>query len=267
MIIEHQSRTIEQTIAAIEALDLEPIKFKLMAPEGDDKWTQEQANANEQGYRRFLILLAKYPGEALAPHKDVDKFWHGHILDTMKYAEDCQNTFGFFLHHFPYLGMRDEEDAVERIESAKLIDELSLKEFGVYHYGPETRRDPEIAYSAAVGVDKIAAYSAAVGVDKVAAYSAAVGIDKVAAYSAAVGIDKVAAYSAAVGIEKVAAYSAAVGVGKVAAYSAAVGVEKVAAYSAAVGVSGTAAYSAALPQAAMQDKMRTWFRPRSRAAQ
>jgi hypothetical protein len=41
---------------------------------------------------------------------DVDNFWHYHILDTKKYAVDCHNVFGYFLHHFPYVGMRGEED-------------------------------------------------------------------------------------------------------------------------------------------------------------
>jgi hypothetical protein len=32
-------------------------------------------------------------------------------LDTQKYQEDCERVFGYFLHHFPYFGMRGEEDA------------------------------------------------------------------------------------------------------------------------------------------------------------
>ena len=41
----------------------------------------------------------------------VDEVWHAHILDTQAYGDDCQAAFGFFLHHFPYFGMRDEQDA------------------------------------------------------------------------------------------------------------------------------------------------------------
>ncbi|MCX7069356.1 MAG: hypothetical protein NTW85_16940 [Methylococcales bacterium] len=32
------------------------------------------------------------------------------ILDTQKYQEDCELLFGYFLHHFPYFGMRGKED-------------------------------------------------------------------------------------------------------------------------------------------------------------
>jgi hypothetical protein len=34
-----------------------------------------------------------------------------HILDTAAYREDCDEIFGRFLDHFPYFGMRDEQDA------------------------------------------------------------------------------------------------------------------------------------------------------------
>ena len=45
------------------------------------------------------------------PSKLVDKFWHLHILDTEKYIEDCRHCFGSILHHFPYFGMRGDQDA------------------------------------------------------------------------------------------------------------------------------------------------------------
>src|SRR5581483_9524182 len=62
--------------------------------------------------------------------RDIDTFWHGHILDTMKYAEDCQNVFGFFLHHFPYFGLRGEEDATKLAEAGKTMHRLYEREFG-----------------------------------------------------------------------------------------------------------------------------------------
>src|SRR5881628_461329 len=105
------ARSTEQVIAAIQALDLDPIKFKLMDPEEGQGWSREYVNQMAIEYKRFLTLSVKYSEETIAPSKDVDKFWHGHILDTMKYAEDCQNVFGYFLHHFPYFGMRGKDDA------------------------------------------------------------------------------------------------------------------------------------------------------------
>jgi hypothetical protein len=90
-----------QDMHAIAALDLEPIKVKLMHEESGEGWTLERANAVEFEYRRFLYLMKKFPNEQTAPLVDVDTFWHYHILDTMKYAADCEAVFGYFLHHFP----------------------------------------------------------------------------------------------------------------------------------------------------------------------
>lgn len=94
----------------IAALDLDPIKVKLMHKESGEGWSLDYANAVEFEYRRFLYLMKKFPNEQTAPLFDVDVFWHYHILDTMKYAADCERVFGYFLHHFPYIGLRGEED-------------------------------------------------------------------------------------------------------------------------------------------------------------
>src|SRR3954454_15487898 len=109
--MQQQHRPVEQVVGAIQTLDLEPIKVKLMDAEEGQGWSRQYVDQMELAYRRFLTLIVKYPEQTIAPNKDVDKFWHGHILDTMKYAEDCERVFGFFLHHFPYFGMRGEEDA------------------------------------------------------------------------------------------------------------------------------------------------------------
>jgi hypothetical protein len=95
---------------AIVELDLDPIKVKLMHKQSGEGWTLQQANAAEVEYRRFLYLTKMFPDENISPTFDVDIFWHYHILDTMKYAQDCQEIFGYFLHHFPYVGMRGEDD-------------------------------------------------------------------------------------------------------------------------------------------------------------
>jgi len=124
------SRTVDEIVAGIAALDLEPIKVKLMDPDEGQGWTREHAERIETAYRRYLTLLAKYPGETFAPSRDVDKFWHGHILDTMKYAEDCERVFGYFLHHFPYFGMRGEADAQALAQASRTMSRLYEAEYG-----------------------------------------------------------------------------------------------------------------------------------------
>ena len=120
----------DQIIAKIHALDLAPIKFKLMDAEEGYGWSREYADQIEIEYKRFLTLLVKYPEVSIAPSKAVDKFWHGHILDTLKYAEDCNKVFGYFLHHFPYFGMRGREDAINLATAADTMNRLYREEFG-----------------------------------------------------------------------------------------------------------------------------------------
>jgi hypothetical protein len=110
--------------AIIAALDLDPIKVKLMHRESGEGWSLEQANAVEFEYRRFLYLMKKFPNEKAAPRSDVDIFWHYHILDTIKYASDCEAVFGYFLHHFPYIGLRGEDDLVAHQRVGERMREL-----------------------------------------------------------------------------------------------------------------------------------------------
>lgn len=117
-------------IEAIFTLDLDPIKVKLMDKQEGLGWSREEADRHELEYRRFLALVAKFPEEVVAPNTNVDKFWHAHILDTMKYAEDCEAIFGYFLHHFPYFGMRDAEDAANLAKAARNMQRLYQQEFG-----------------------------------------------------------------------------------------------------------------------------------------
>ena len=125
-----QNKTLAHTIAAIEGLDLTLIKFKACRKEDGYGWSASYADQMEVAYKRYLILHAKHPDLTLAPEQDVDRFWHMHILDTRKYAADCETTFGHFLHHFPYLGLRGEEDAKALQAAFVEMQRLSIEEFG-----------------------------------------------------------------------------------------------------------------------------------------
>jgi hypothetical protein len=120
---------------AVMQLDLEPIKMKLMHVASGEGWSLEKANAVEKEYRRFLCLMKIYPDEDTAPLVDVDTFWHYHILDTMKYAADCEQAFGYFLHHYPYVGMRGEDDEQFRLDSGDRMRELYEATFGETYPG------------------------------------------------------------------------------------------------------------------------------------
>jgi hypothetical protein len=118
-----------ERFAPIAALNLDPIKEKLMHEESGEGWSRAYADAVEFEYRRFLYLVKKFPAEQAAPLFDVDVFWHYHILDTMKYAADCEQVFGYFLHHAPYSG-RGDDDAIAHQRNGARMQELYEATFG-----------------------------------------------------------------------------------------------------------------------------------------
>jgi len=95
---------------SIENLNLEPIMVKLMDKDEGLGWSLEYTKMVETEYKRYLQLCLENSNSAIVPAKPIDEFWHFHILDTLKYQKDCENIFGYFLHHFPYFGMRGGED-------------------------------------------------------------------------------------------------------------------------------------------------------------
>jgi len=124
------SKPAAEIVSAIRALDLDPIKVKLMDTDEGQGWSREYADRMEVAYKRFLTLLVTHPETTVAPSKEIDKFWHAHILDTMKYAEDCQQVFGYFLHHFPYFGLRGADDAAQLAQAGQDMERLYREEFG-----------------------------------------------------------------------------------------------------------------------------------------
>src|SRR4051812_49630238 len=108
---EHtRAMTPEEAFHRLERLDLRMVRMKLADPKEGQGWTPEQLELFEQEYRRFLALNLMYPLASIVPCHDVDMFWHAHILDTAAYRVDCDTVFGEFLDHYPYFGLRGEED-------------------------------------------------------------------------------------------------------------------------------------------------------------
>lgn len=124
--------------AVFETLDLAPIKMKLMHVESGEGWSALRADAVEMEYRRFLFLMKKYPDAQASPTVDVDTFWHYHILDTLKYARDCNALFGYFLHHYPYVGIGASANDGDHAAAGERMRKIYNAEFGA---GPATPAD------------------------------------------------------------------------------------------------------------------------------
>jgi len=123
----------QQTPAALEpvsSIDLSMVKLKLMDADEGLGWSAGQADRAEVRYRRYLQMVQLHPDRSIVPAKDIDQFWHQHILDTRGYAADCQRVFGEFVHHFPYFGMRGDADAKNLISSYEGTKGLYREMFG-----------------------------------------------------------------------------------------------------------------------------------------
>jgi hypothetical protein len=142
---------VEIRMGDIEALDLSMIKRKLQDPEEGVGWTATECDDVEVEYRRYLALKRAYAEQEIVPNQPVDKFWHYHILDTQKYAEDCQRLFGYFLHHYPYFGMNGAEDEQALADAFEETTALY-----VAHFARATPRRPPVAERSVSrsGVDK-----------------------------------------------------------------------------------------------------------------
>jgi hypothetical protein len=110
----------ENYFAPIAALDLTSIKAKLMNKESGEGWSLSYADTVEFEYRRFLYLVKRFPSEPVAPRFDVDVFWHYHILDTKKYAADCEQIYGYFLHHCPSIRRQGEDEIVQDLRGKRM---------------------------------------------------------------------------------------------------------------------------------------------------
>jgi hypothetical protein len=124
------TKRIEKPMSLINSIDLSMVKMKLMDKEEGQGWDKEYADYVEQRYKRYLCMVYINPTGSVVPTKDIDLFWHQHILDTHAYSKDCQLIFGKFLHHFPYFGMRGEEDAKDLLNSFEETKFLHKQLFG-----------------------------------------------------------------------------------------------------------------------------------------
>ncbi len=103
----------------IDQLNLNRIIVKAMDENTGLGWEQVFTEEVSVLYRVFLFLCKMYPQEIIVPTKEVDEFWHLHILDTQNYHLDCQQIFGHYLHHFPYAGL--EGTNVPKSEEEKYL--------------------------------------------------------------------------------------------------------------------------------------------------
>ncbi len=240
------NRPVEQMIAAIRALDLEPIKLRVMDPELGEGWTPEHADSVERAYRNYLTVLVKHPEdvEDIVVSKDVDEFWHAHILHTMKYTEDCEMVFGAYLHHNPDVDGRAPAEIERKAALVEKTRRLNQQESAMC--SAAIQAGTATMCSAAIHAESAAMCSAAIRAEDAAMCSAAIRAGATAMCSAAIRAESATMCSAAIRAEGAAMCSAAIRAGNVAMCSAAIRAGNAAMCSAAIQVEDAAMCSAAI---------------------
>jgi hypothetical protein len=115
---------IERARASVDQIDLSKVHLNLTDEEDGPGWSVEKCRGVELRYRTFLVGHLLYPEISFAPDKDVDVFWHYHILDTRAYITDCDKLFGGYFHHNPYLGMEGVESTEALMQAWELTQAL-----------------------------------------------------------------------------------------------------------------------------------------------
>jgi len=123
LITKFQQAEFDKALALVLEWDFSLLKAKLLEPDYAG-WTEARVEKAETNYKRYLSVTKALSGYQLIPNGDIDRFWHEHILDTRRYAKDCSDLFGGFLHHYPYFGMRGDDDNKAWLDVSNISEEL-----------------------------------------------------------------------------------------------------------------------------------------------
>lgn len=138
-----EKQTLPIFMDDINIIDFFMVRMKLQDDEDGLGWSEEQALDAEVEYKKFLALKRIYPDKDIVPNKPIDDFWHQHILDTLKYSEDCEEIFGYFLHHYPYFGIRNEQDKQNLMDAFEETKLLYQRHFGTNYIGMAKKCKPK----------------------------------------------------------------------------------------------------------------------------
>jgi len=99
-------------------------------------WNEDDAQDAINQYKMYIFICRKYISKYLVipPSHEIDEIWHHHILDTRSYFEMCDFVFGRYFHHYPYFGMRGDDDKENLKYSFGFTIELFYREFNTYIY-------------------------------------------------------------------------------------------------------------------------------------
>ncbi|MBO6938614.1 MAG: glycine-rich domain-containing protein-like [Deltaproteobacteria bacterium] len=94
-IVEERSERITQ----LPELSIDLVTASYRAGTFPQDWSHERRVLEARRYRMFLALAAHHPGKYATPTREIDEFWHLHMLNPVAYYEDCQKIFGRIFDH------------------------------------------------------------------------------------------------------------------------------------------------------------------------
>ncbi len=95
---------VQAAMALLESVKLTRPRQYIIERNGYDEVTADQALAE---YRKFIALTVAHPGVNLPTCKEVDDFWHAHILCSHDYLAMCETLGVAYIHHNPCLKSED----------------------------------------------------------------------------------------------------------------------------------------------------------------
>ncbi len=120
--------SLDEARAYLLRLDLSYIVDAMCAPSyALPRWHRDEALHCLKLYKNFILLQKKHLPECLVPTREIDEFWHNHILYTKQYHADCAAIFGHYLHHVP---ANPNEDAEQLVEDYQKTKRYYFAEFG-----------------------------------------------------------------------------------------------------------------------------------------
>ncbi len=94
--LAHEDPTREH---ALPELSVDLVRASRRSDDFPSDWSDAQRIEGERRYRQWLELKRRNPGARLAPTRNIDLFWHLHMLAPVAYLRDCTRLFGRVLDH------------------------------------------------------------------------------------------------------------------------------------------------------------------------
>lgn len=94
----------------------------LMSPIRGFEYNGSHVDEMECEYKKYLLLRLMHPNQRLPMSKDVDDFWHVHVLNTRSYQRFINEVGGgLFIHHAPTISENENMDLMPAYLNGTLV--------------------------------------------------------------------------------------------------------------------------------------------------